>query len=46
VLRSLKREELDDLRDTRGLVSVKCEFCSTEYNYDDEDLDRVYASAA
>jgi molecular chaperone Hsp33 len=46
VLRSLKREELADLRDTRGLVSVKCEFCSTEYNYDDKELDRVYASAA
>ena len=46
VLRSLKRDELNDLRDKRGLVSVKCEFCSTEYNYDDEDLDRIYASAA
>jgi len=46
VLGSLKREELADLRDSRGLVSVKCEFCSTEYNYDDKDLDRIYASAA
>jgi len=25
---------------------VKCEFCSTEYTYDDADLDRIYASAA
>jgi len=25
---------------------VKCEFCSTEYVYDDSDLDRIYASAA
>jgi molecular chaperone Hsp33 len=46
VLRSIKREELDDLRDTTGRVSVKCEFCSTEYAYDDGDLDRIYASAA
>ena len=46
VLRSLKREELADLRDTRGLVSVKCEFCSTEYNYDESDLDRIYRPAA
>lgn len=46
VLRSLKREELADLRDTRGLVSVKCEFCSTEYNYDEGDLDRIYRPAA
>jgi molecular chaperone Hsp33 len=46
VLRSIKREELDDLRDKTGRVSVKCEFCSTEYTYDDNDLDRIYASAA
>jgi len=46
VLRSIKREELDDLRDKTGRVAVKCEFCSTEYNYDDRDLDRIYASAA
>jgi len=46
VLRSIKREELDDLRDKTGRVSVKCEFCSTEYAYDDNDLDRIYASAA
>ena len=46
VLRSLKREELADLRDKRGLVAVKCEFCSAEYSYDEGDLDKVYASAA
>jgi molecular chaperone Hsp33 len=46
VLRAIKREELDDLRDSSGRVAVKCEFCSTEYAYDDRDLDRIYASAA
>jgi molecular chaperone Hsp33 len=46
VLRSIRREELDDLRDPSGRVVVKCEFCSTEYGYDDGDLDRIYASAA
>jgi molecular chaperone Hsp33 len=46
VLRSIRREELDDLRDNSGRVAVKCEFCSTEYAYDDRDLDRIYASAA
>ena len=46
VLRSIRREELDDLRDSSGKVAVKCEFCSTEYIYDDHDLDRIYASAA
>jgi molecular chaperone Hsp33 len=45
VLRSIKREELDDLRDSTGRVSVKCEFCSTEYTYDDSDLDRIYAAS-
>ena len=46
VLRSIRREELDDMRDKSGRVAVKCEFCSTEYIYDDNDLDRIYASAA
>jgi molecular chaperone Hsp33 len=46
VLRSIGREELEDLRDASSKVSVKCEFCSTEYTYDDSDLDRIYASAA
>jgi molecular chaperone Hsp33 len=46
VLRSIRREELGDLRDTTGRVAVTCEFCSTEYAYDESDLDRVYASAA
>ena len=46
VLRSIRREELDEMRDATGRVSVKCEFCSTEYAYDDADLDRIYESAA
>jgi molecular chaperone Hsp33 len=46
VLRSIKRDELNDLRDPSGRVVVKCEFCSAEYAYDDRDLDRIYASAA
>ena len=46
VLRSIRREELADLRDTSGKVAVKCEFCSTEYAYDENDLDRIYAPAA
>ena len=46
VLRSIRREELSDLRDNAGNVAVKCEFCSTEYAYDESDLDRIYASAA
>jgi len=34
------------MRDPSGRVVVKCEICSTEYAYDDRDLDRIYASAA
>jgi molecular chaperone Hsp33 len=45
VLKSIRREELADLRDPQGLVAVTCEFCSTQYAYDDDDLDRLYASA-
>ncbi len=45
VLKSIRREELADLRDPQGLVAVTCEFCSTEYAYDEADLDRIYASA-
>ncbi|TAJ36052.1 MAG: molecular chaperone Hsp33 [Reyranella sp.] len=46
VLKSIRREELADLRDPQGLVAVTCEFCSTQYAYDEADLDRVYASDA
>jgi molecular chaperone Hsp33 len=46
VLRSIRREELDDLRDKTGRLAVKCEFCSTEYAYEDADLDKVYDPAA
>jgi molecular chaperone Hsp33 len=46
VLKSIRREELADLRDPQGLVAVTCEFCSTQYAYDEADLDRIYASTA
>ena len=42
VLKSIRREELADLRDPQGRVAVTCEFCSSEYTYDDSDLDRIY----
>lgn len=46
VLKSIKREELADLRDPQGLVAVTCEFCSTQYAYDEADLDRIYETGA
>lgn len=38
VLRSIPREELNGMRDSRGLVAVRCEFCGTSYDYDDAQL--------
>jgi molecular chaperone Hsp33 len=42
VLRSMPRAEIEDLK-TAGAVEVTCEFCTTVYRFDDEDLDRIYA---
>ncbi|TWT01229.1 Hsp33 family molecular chaperone HslO [Reyranella sp. CPCC 100927] len=41
VLRTIRRSELDELRDTGGRVVVTCEFCSTAYRYADADLDAL-----
>lgn len=38
VLRSIPRRELDGMRDPRGLVAVRCEFCGASYDYDDAQL--------
>jgi len=46
VLKSIRREELADLRDPQGLVAVTCEFCSTQYAYDEADLDRIYETGS
>jgi molecular chaperone Hsp33 len=41
VLRTIRRSELDQLRDAGGRVVVTCEFCSTTYRYADADLDAL-----
>lgn len=41
ILRTIRRSELDDLRDAGGRVVVTCEFCSTIYRYADSDLDAL-----
>lgn len=46
VLRTLGREQLQSLRDERGLISVNCEFCSRVYDYDDAAIARLYADPA
>lgn len=41
-LRSIDRGDLDDMR-VDGVVAVSCEFCNATYNFNDTDLDEVYA---
>lgn len=41
VLRTIRRSELDDLRDAGGRVVVTCEFCAATYRYADADLDAL-----
>jgi molecular chaperone Hsp33 len=42
MLRSLPREEVQELKIDDGRVEVTCQFCSTDYHFTDADLDRVY----
>ena len=41
-LRALDRAEVESLRED-GLVKVTCEFCNTEYRFDDQELAELYA---
>lgn len=43
-LKSFPRSEIEELRDEHGTVVVTCEFCKSDYSFDEDDLDRVYAS--
>lgn len=42
VLRTMPRVEIESLKND-GAVEVTCEFCNTLYQFDDADLDRIYA---
>lgn len=42
-LKSFPREEINDMRED-DVVRVTCEFCKTDYEFGDDDLDRLYAS--
>jgi len=44
-LRSFPRAEIDDMADD-GLITVTCEFCRTDYVYDAERLDAIFAGNA
>jgi len=45
MLGNLPREEIEHLKvEETGKVEVVCQFCSTAYHFDDDDLDRVYGA--
>lgn len=44
-LRSFPRAEIDDMAED-GLITVTCEFCRTDYVYDEQRLDALYADTA
>ncbi len=46
VLRSFPRAEIEELKEDDEAVLVKCEFCATEYRFDDDDLEAVWRQDA
>ena len=42
VLRSFPRAEIEAMKENDEAVLVKCEFCATEYRFDDADLDAIW----
>lgn len=42
LLISLGKEELDDIIKQEGAVKVKCQFCETEYKFDQKDVDGLF----
>lgn len=42
VLKTIPRAELEDICDKEEKVSIKCEFCSEEYIFSDNELDEIY----
>ena len=42
ILRTIPRAELEDICEKEGHVSIKCEFCSEEYIFNNNELNDVY----
>ena len=42
ILRTIPRQEMDEVCEKDGKVMIKCEFCSEEYNFSAAQLDVVY----
>lgn len=45
VLRSFPRDEIVAMKENDEAVVVKCEFCATEYRFDDSDLEAIWREA-
>ncbi len=43
ILISLGKAELLDILEKDGKIKVKCEFCNTEYFFDEKDVERLFA---
>lgn len=44
VLKQMDREEVSGLKADDGTVQVTCQYCSTVYRFDDDDLAKLYGS--
>ncbi len=42
ILRTIPRQEIEEVCRKEGKVKIKCEFCSEEYNFSAAQLDVVY----
>lgn len=42
ILRTIPRREIEEICEKEGAVSIKCEFCSEEYAYTADQLDKIY----
>jgi molecular chaperone Hsp33 len=45
VLRSFPRTEIEAMKENDDAVVVKCEFCATEYRFDENDLETIWREA-
>ncbi|MCE9508196.1 MAG: Hsp33 family molecular chaperone HslO [Alphaproteobacteria bacterium] len=42
ILRTIPRQEIEEVCKKEGKVTIKCEFCSEQYNFVESQLDEIY----
>jgi molecular chaperone Hsp33 len=42
ILRTIPRQEIEEVCEKEGRVEIKCEFCSEQYNFVESQLDEIY----